>query len=58
MIGPLFNLVPLLLGGALIVVWIHALVNWDGQRHCDRNCDACPFPKTHECQDGERRKDK
>lgn len=58
MIGAVLNLVPLMAWAAIMAIWIHALVNWDGQRHCDRNCDACPFPKTHECQDGERRKDK
>lgn len=29
---------------ALLGYWIYCLVNWDGKRHCDNDCNHCPFP--------------
>ena len=58
MIEAVLNLVPPVAWVAIMAIWIHALANWDGARQCDHNCDACPFPKTRECQDDERRTDK
>ena len=58
MIGAALNLVPLIVWVVIMVIWIRALVNCDGDQQCDRDCDACPFPKTHECIEDERRTDK
>lgn len=45
MVEPFLNLLPLILGAALAVVWIVALVNHDGSS-CEpgKGCDSCPFP--------------
>lgn len=33
-------------GIALVIIWINALVRWDGKAPpCDKSeCDTCPFP--------------
>lgn len=39
------RIIILLLTLGLPFVWIHALVNYDpDERHCDWDCDSCPFP--------------
>ena len=30
--------------GIFVVAWIVAIIRWDGERNCDMDCDACPFP--------------
>lgn len=42
-----------IIGFVLVVVWICAIVHWDGKRHCDRDCKTCPFPP---CDEAEREK--
>lgn len=45
MIGAVLNVGAVLLGLALMVIWIHSLVNWDGSCPCDKTqCESCPFP--------------
>nr|DAV85603.1 MAG TPA: FeoB-associated Cys-rich membrane protein [Caudoviricetes sp.] len=44
MIEGLFNLIPFVILVTLTILWIRALVKWDGIRHCDEQCDSCPFP--------------
>lgn len=45
MVEAALNLVLLLLGLALAVVWIVAIAQWDGTTDCSEGeCDACPFP--------------
>lgn len=35
---------------AALVLWLHALANWDGEKRCKpEDCDTCPFPP---CEDG------
>lgn len=30
----------------IFVAWIHALVNYNPEeKHCDMDCDSCPFPR-------------
>lgn len=38
------NLIPIIAGVLIFVVWMHALVNWDGSTCDDDQCEICPFP--------------
>ena len=39
------NLIPVVLYIVCIVVWIRALIRWDGEAHCKpEDCKTCPFP--------------
>lgn len=55
MIGAVLNVGAVLLGLALTAIWIHAIVNWDGEWNCDHDCDTCPFTR---CQDKKGENDK
>lgn len=51
----------LILAGLIIVlpiIWIIALVKWDGKCHCDKGeCDNCPYQGgcEHEKQEDEKK---
>lgn len=43
--GALLNLLLLIVGLAIVVVWIVSLWRWDGEKNCNPNeCETCPFP--------------
>ena len=43
--GALLNLLLLIAGLAIVVVWIVSLCRWDGEKNCNPNeCETCPFP--------------
>lgn len=53
MLAALANLALVVVGLALTIFWIHALVNWDGTRPCSpEDCKHCPFPP---CEDKPKR---
>jgi len=40
----IFNLLLLLVGVAVGIVWIKSLIEWDGKDRCDKDqCDYCPY---------------
>lgn len=45
MLEAILNTAGLLLGPGCTIIWIIALVKWDGKR-CEpgEDCEACPFP--------------
>lgn len=53
MIGAALNLAAAAGAVALLVLWIHALVNWDGEKSCDMDCRSCPFPPCEKHEEGE-----
>ena len=55
MIQAILNLLPIVLGVVVLVVWIIALAQWDGEKHCDpEECEHCPFP----CEDRDKKNEK
>ena len=46
MIEVVAKLALLLLAAVFGGIWVHAVVNWDGVRNCDHDCEHCPFPPT------------
>lgn len=49
MIQAILNLLPIVIGVVVFIVWIAALTQWDGEKHCDpKDCEHCPFPP---CED-------
>lgn len=55
MIGFIINLIPFAFLVTLSVMWIRALVKWDGIRRCDEQCDSCPFPQCQNTQKEEKK---
>lgn len=51
LLSAIANLVLLIVMAICTAAWVVALVNWDGECHCDKSeCDTCPFP----CEDRKR----
>lgn len=50
MIAGALGIVAIVLTIAGVCYWIHALVNWDGEKSCTpgKDCESCPFPP---CED-------
>lgn len=49
MITVILNWLLMVVTLAVLICWIAALVQWDGEKHCKpEDCDSCPFPP---CED-------
>lgn len=48
MITTIANLLTIVIGIGVTVIWIVSLASWDGKKHCDKDCDNCPFPPCDE----------
>lgn len=51
MIQAIAHTAALLMGLATFILWIDAIMEWDGEPHCDESeRDTCPFPRCEKCK--------